>query len=266
MTHEQAVERLDDFASGELPDIERVQVQRHLDACAGCRDEVAELRTLLAAAAGLPRGIAPSRDLWASIAPRLEPRADIAPVEETRVIPLAPRRRPWQPPRWALQAAAAVVLVVGSSTLTRWWTAQHPQAGGRVAQGLPPVEVRRTGEPATGGETRPAAPGGQQAPTAPVHATPNTAEAPATALVAFRPAERDYQRAIRDLQRVLETRRSQLAPETVETLERNLTIIDAAIAESRAALERDPNSRELTRMLTATYDAKVKMLRQAVEI
>jgi hypothetical protein len=52
----------------------------------------------------------------------------------------------------------------------------------------------------------------------------------------------------------------------VETLEHNLRIIDAAIAESRAALEKDPNSRELTEMLSATYDAKVKVLRQAVEI
>jgi hypothetical protein len=57
-----------------------------------------------------------------------------------------------------------------------------------------------------------------------------------------------------------------MAPETAETLERNLRIIDAAIAESRAALEKDPNSRELIDMLSATYDAKVKVLRQAVEI
>lgn len=65
---------------------------------------------------------------------------------------------------------------------------------------------------------------------------------------------------------MLATRRGQLAPETVRTLETNLRIIDAAIAESRAALEKDPNSRELTQMLSATYDAKVQMLRQAVEL
>ena len=53
---------------------------------------------------------------------------------------------------------------------------------------------------------------------------------------------------------------------TVATLERNLAIIDAAIAESRAALENDPNSRELTRMLSSTYDAKVQLLRQAVQL
>jgi CHASE3 domain sensor protein len=57
-----------------------------------------------------------------------------------------------------------------------------------------------------------------------------------------------------------------MQPETVRTLEANLRIIDQAIAESREALQKDPNSRELIQMLGATYDAKVKMLRQAVEL
>ena len=59
MTHEQAFERLDDFASGELPDIERVRVQRHVDACGECRAEVEAIRSLLAMAQVLPAGIAP---------------------------------------------------------------------------------------------------------------------------------------------------------------------------------------------------------------
>ncbi|MFL5538840.1 MAG: hypothetical protein ACJ8J0_07585, partial [Longimicrobiaceae bacterium] len=108
-----------------------------------------------------------------------------------------------------------------------------------------------------------AAPGARQASTP---AAPRAGNAQMTALAAFRPAEREYQRAVDDLARVLETRRASLAPETVATLERNLAIIDAAIAESRAALVNDPNSRELTRMLSSTYDAKVQLLRRAVEL
>jgi anti-sigma factor RsiW len=128
MTHEQAIERIDDFASGELPDIERRMMERHLDGCGECRAEAEALRALLAEVAVLPRAIAPPADLWQGIAGRLEPRAaaDAPWLEETRVISLAPRRRLREPPRWALQAAAAVVLVVGSSLATA--TLMHRRA------------------------------------------------------------------------------------------------------------------------------------------
>ena len=111
-THDEITALLDDFAGGELGEAERRRVQRHLDGCAACREEVDALRALLDEARFLPREVAPPRDLWASIAPRLEPRA-----AEPAVIPLASRRR-WQPPRWMLAAAAAVVLVVSTSLIT----------------------------------------------------------------------------------------------------------------------------------------------------
>ena len=95
---------------------------------------------------------------------------------------------------------------------------------------------------------------------------PASAVAAPTALVAFEPAEREYQAAIDDLAALLRSRRARLAPETVATLERNLRIIDQAIAESRAALMKDPDSRELAQMLSGVYDTKVKMLQQAVEL
>ena len=47
MTHEQAIERLDDYASGELPDIERRLMERHLESCGECRAEVEAIRALL---------------------------------------------------------------------------------------------------------------------------------------------------------------------------------------------------------------------------
>jgi anti-sigma factor RsiW len=268
MSHDYALERLDDFASGELPDLDRVRVQRHLDECDECRTELESIRTLLALTAELPASIAPRRDLWAGIAGRLEPRDNVIelPREETKVIPLTPRRRPWQPPRWALQAAAAVVLIASSSAITAVLMHRQgaaplgPVAVGSPVRATPPatattrpmpdaVPVENAGTPAGGSTAAPAAAGNGQ-----------------TALAAFRPAEKDYEQAIGELKQVLETKRGRMAPETVQTLETNLRIIDAAISESRAALERDPNSRELTRMLTATYDAKVKLLRQAVEL
>jgi len=250
MTHEQAWERLDDFAGGELPDGEHGAVQAHLRRCAECRSEVDSLRALLDEARFLPREIAPGRDLWAGIAARLEPRAAavletprrVEPaetaraVEETddaKAIPFR-RRLPWQPPRWLVAAAAAVVLMIGSSVTTMMVMGGGIQGGG--PDRLDPVAATPPSEPTT------------------------------TALVAFAPAEEGYQAAIDDLAAVLQTRRDRLAPETVATLERNLAIIDQAIAESRAALEKDPSSRELAQMLSAVYDTKVRMLQQAVEL
>jgi anti-sigma factor RsiW len=274
MTHEQAIERLDDFASGELPDIERRLMERHLDGCGECRAEAEAIRALLADAAALPVAIAPPVDLWQGIAGRLEPRAAgaVAP-EEAKVIVFAPRRSFRQPPRWALQAAAAVVLVVGSSLVTAR-VLRQPSAG-RVAI-LPPAEVSSPGR-----ATVPVVDGGAQTAAGSLPSVEGAVPDPGTgrqvtatgraggaqtALAAFRPAEREYQAAVDDLARVLETRRSSLAPETVATLEHNLAIIDAAIAESRAALVNDPNSRELTDMLSSTYDAKVQLLRRAVQL
>jgi anti-sigma factor RsiW len=225
ITHEQALERLDDFAGGELPERERRAVQLHLQACAECRAEVDALRSLLDEARFLPREIAPGRDLWAGIEARLEPRADM------KVIPLRPRSA-WAPPRWLTLAAAALVLMIGTSATTVFFM----QRGGPGPDTLDPIVAKQAAAPTT------------------------------TALVALQPAEAEYQKAIDDLAAVLETRRSQLAPETVATLERNLRIIDQAIAESRAALERDPSSRELAQMLSAAYDTKVRMLQQAVEL
>jgi hypothetical protein len=154
------------------------------------------------------------------------------------------------------------VLVVGSSlataTLMRRPAPQGPVAILPTADASAPA---RQGAQGTDGRFTSTSTDPRTATTA---ATP--AAQPVTALAAFRPAEREYQRAVDELAQVLETRRADLAPETVATLERNLAIIDAAIAESRAALEKDPNSRELTQMLSSTYDAKVQLLRNAVQL
>lgn len=66
------------------------------------------------------------------------------------------------------------------------------------------------------------------------------------------------------MQRLLDQRRASLDSGTVVVLERNLTIIDQAIRESRAALARDPASRFLTEQLTEALDQKLEVMRTAV--
>jgi hypothetical protein len=65
------------------------------------------------------------------------------------------------------------------------------------------------------------------------------------------------------LQRVVSERRAQLDPSTVAIIEKNLQIIDAAIAQSRAALAKDPASMLLSDQLTHALDKKVELLRTA---
>jgi hypothetical protein len=61
----------------------------------------------------------------------------------------------------------------------------------------------------------------------------------------------------------LAQRRTELDPKTIAVLEASLRVIDQAIAESRAALERDPASRFLNQQLTRTLDRKLELLRTA---
>lgn len=223
MTHENVLERLDDWAGGELPPPERAEVDLHLAGCAECRSEAEALRALLSEVAALPAEITPPRELWSGIAARLEPRGSAEAEASTGIRRL---------PHWAMQAAAAVALMIGSSLVT------YAVVG--------PKQLQQTVEDIAGsGPSRKPA---------------------QSAFVAFQPAEQDYQSAIGDLEMVLRTRRNRLAPETVQTLETNLAIIDEAIRQSREALARDPNSAELARMLGDAYDRKLNVLQQAVQL
>jgi anti-sigma factor RsiW len=233
MTHERTLELIDDFVDGALDPRQEREVRRHLMQCDGCRAEERALRALLDDAAALPEEVFPDRDLWAEIAPRLQARTPGAVGQVEPAAPARTLRLPRPLPGWML-AAAAVVLVVASSLATLEFASPR---GGSVAT-LP---------------TEQAAP-------------PASAGGAPTALVAFQPAEQEYERAIGDLTAVLEARRDQLAPETVAVLEENLRVIDRAIAESRAALADDPASGELTRMLADSYNAKLGVLRRAVQL
>lgn len=224
MNHEYVLERLDDWVANELPDEDRQAVEFHLAVCGDCRTEAEALRALLEDVATLPLEMAPGRDLWAGIAARIEPQADVVPISSARR---------WKAPRWLAMAATVVGVAISSSLITM------------------KVMENRAPEPVA---------------SAPVQGVAAPSTATPTALVAFKPAEQDYEVAIADLERVLTARRATLAPETVKTLETNLRIIDEAIRQSRAALVQDPNSRELTDMLADAYGQKLNVLQQAVEL
>jgi hypothetical protein len=73
-----------------------------------------------------------------------------------------------------------------------------------------------------------------------------------------------YDREIARLHQILEQRRGDVDPKTVAILEQSMKIIDEAIAQSRAALARDPRSNFLGKQLNSALDRKVELLRTAV--
>jgi len=79
-------------------------------------------------------------------------------------------------------------------------------------------------------------------------------------------ADREYARATADLERLFAERRDQLAPATVAVLERNLALIDAAIAESRAALAADPANADLRALLWGAHRQKLELLERATRL
>lgn len=79
-------------------------------------------------------------------------------------------------------------------------------------------------------------------------------------------AELSYDAAVADLERTLDAGRARLAPKTVTVLERNLTRIDLAIAEARAALAADPANAYLSAHLASTMQQKLALLQQATNL
>ncbi len=168
-----------------------------------------ELRELQARVRKLPREIAPPADAWAAI------HSQIAAAESSSIT--RPVRTPafWQRP--AFLAAAALMLVAGSSVITA------VVVGGRNRDVV----------------DRPVASAGPASP---------ASSAPAS-LAEFTAIENDYISTANRLAAMVESDDTQLSPETITKLKESLRVIDAAILEARRALAADPANRELMELL-----------------
>lgn len=234
------------YLDDELEPRERQAVDAHLEACASCAGELDALRRVVGFAATLPEhDTAPARELWSGILARIEPAATapgtrhrapgIASLADARA---AARRAPAATPRRVsfsiAQLAAAAVLLIAVSGTAAWILRGREAAAPVPAAAIVEAEIEPT---VPAGEVRPANFGDAQ-----------------------------YDAAVADLERALDERRNDLNPRTVEILERNLKLIDAAIAQSRQALEEDPGNMYLTRHLVESRRRKLELLRRATFI
>jgi hypothetical protein len=201
-----------------------------------CREERAELEQHLALCPVCAEQVRQARELKAALKelPReldapadmlaaINARIDEQPLRETRGGRASLFDRPLRSFRPAL-AAAAIALVALSSTVTL-------------------LLVR-----------------GRDA--APITLDSRTVE-PAPLPVAVLAVERPYEREADALRDALTSGRAVLAPETVRILEQNLAVIEAALAEARAALREDPGNGAVLELLRATHERRIDLLRQA---
>jgi hypothetical protein len=79
-------------------------------------------------------------------------------------------------------------------------------------------------------------------------------------------ADAQYDQAVSDLEKILLDMRDELDPRTIVVIERNLTAIDQAIREARAALDADPANTFLNSHLADARRKKLELLRRATMI
>lgn len=232
-----AIDDLNDFVDGAVDTSAAEVIREHIMTCESCGSEHRRLVSLLANAAGLPRSVHPTDDLWPELHAQLESRKSVVlPVAANpRIgVPVAghPSDGGWR--STPILAAAAVVLVVASSAIT--------------------TLVLRPGQnPAVQSRSAPRA-------SEPVLPNPSVLQA------GFQKTEIQYSRTIDELQAAVDAKRSRLSPETVQTVEHSLAVIDSAIAEAKSALLADPNSQVLVDLLSANYQRKLDLLRRTSEL
>jgi len=154
----------------------------------------------------LPRSVEPERDLWPAIEARLEPREQRAGH------------------RWLWPAAAAALLVVGSSLITATLlrddeplVAQRTPADGQLGYASAAFGPGQTLDPA-------------------------------------------YETARQDLARTLSARIDRLPPDARRQVEKNLAVIRRASAEINAALEQSPGDPLLEELLLNAYQDELAVL------
>lgn len=226
ITCDDATLLISDRLDAPLPDTQRVQLEAHLASCTACTAVAADLAKLNSDAAALPL-MSPSRDLWSGIEARID--APVVSLNERRDAQQETARRApaarWTSRQFAAAAAVLMAVTAGGTWLAA--TRRAPDASASIAS--------------------------------------QAAAAPRAELVsvASQKGVSAYEGEIAKLHDIIQTRRADLDSTTVVVLEKNLKLIDQAIADCKAALAADPASAFLAEQLSRSYDTKLELLRSA---
>jgi tetratricopeptide (TPR) repeat protein len=228
MACERYRQSIHELIDGTLGPIRKAELELHLDQCDDCRGFADDLRRIRETAASLDELEPPDR-VWLQIAGRLrqEGRVAVAPA-------VAPRAR--RSAAMLALAAALVLAVAGSIVVLMRVNDTSPQA------------------PATA--AAPAAPGGNAV-------APDAVE---SVEAEFRLAEQHYQNAIAKLEEAAKSDDDTIDAQTAAALQKNLQVIDQAIAESRAALRQEPQSTPARDSLFEALRRKVLLLQDTIAL
>lgn len=239
MTCEEFQAILPDYLDGSTLDAAaRVAAGAHLRDCANCAALVTDLRMIVRDAGDLPV-LAPSRDLWSGIESRIESPVVSLTARITGEHPAADLASPapalhataWSARRIAVAASLLVAVTAGATYL---------------------AVARFDSTLATGAATE---------------RVTGAARSTAVIAAANRPtAEQTFDREIAVLNNIVRDRRADLDSTTIAVIEKNLIVIDNAIAECKAALARNPASAFLADRLNHAYDSKLQVLRDVAKI
>ncbi len=121
---------------------------------------------------------------------------------------------------------------------------------------------------AVGLRTRTAAPprAGPMAPDAAVGSGGRSGDLAQSVEAELRQAEEHYEKAIGGLEQITASEKGSLDPQTAATLEKNLSVVDQAISESRAALKTQPNSEPAQASLLDSFRTKLALLQDTVAL
>jgi hypothetical protein len=267
MSCEQFADALPDLLERDVDENGRARLEAHAARCGECGPLLADLRKLRIDAANLPP-LTPSRDLWSGIAARIEtPVVEITPAGGTverwsgQSVERAGgwNRRRRAAVMWAGLAAAGLVAV--TATVTRQVVTRSTIA----VQSQAPAAVVASSSTDSSTASSVAAPPPAASTNSPDSAAPplhGSAVQP-VGLSNKPSAEETFDLEIKRLRAIVAARRSTLDTATVGVIEKNLRVIDDAIAQCREALRRDPASRFLIESLNDALDTKVQLLRTA---
>jgi Putative zinc-finger len=272
MTCERCKAEIEDLLYGELSDARATEIRTHLASCSACalEREALEHENEIFSTYYEQTALEPSAEMWEAIRSRInfEPamqeqgrRSDGFWASLMNAGPAAWLLRP----SVLRQTAFALALIALSVAATTIFLKRSSE------ESMPSVVVLTTPTPKP---TVPPAPSPSptvapvEVPPPPVRTTPSKKPVrPVKQLTdqemlnqQIARAEREYQNAIKMLDRAIVKRKDSFDPELIKQFESSLALIDDSIATSRRALRARPNDLAAGQFLLAAYARKVELM------